>query len=513
MSQEGPKKGSEPIQVLEAESDPPAEGSSSVVSVETSTGKAILIKREGGQEIEKEEELEKPDLRAFRDRPMEHLQEASQRKFEVVGVEGDSDLEDMTISEEEEEVAKLSTQKRAMYKEMKDLMTVQGRLKGRIPGFREGIQMLVTGRYPGVPSDVVKPYVIPEEGAQADIHRIPPPQVDQLIRSHDAKIPRRSVPIRPGRKGVVLSIDPYSDDELYELDNIEDSIVKTIVLESEKRRTKEEPQEEGTAKEKETEAAAASIEPEQPSTSTEECIVIPDVIDQKRADEYLEGVEPESDLDDAETISSTSAADYDRKEAEDLLDKISSCHSALATHFNRMNEIILRMSKTQMAMYLGKVHYMSLIKPKPGVTEKVYVPEPIENEETSYVVGPGTHEEKLDSLVKSTPAWRILWAVALGDVLINKLSQAQASKKYSLAKTCIQRMLSQNPDHSKGGKQYQMEAKKRKAAEAKEEPAKGKKAKMVTAVAVPPGDNGSEDKTLPDLTWPLTEEDFPKVNL
>ena len=47
-----------------------------MVSVETSGEKAIVLKREGGQEIKKEE-LEKPDLRAFRDRPMEHLQEAS----------------------------------------------------------------------------------------------------------------------------------------------------------------------------------------------------------------------------------------------------------------------------------------------------------------------------------------------------------------------------------------------------------------------------------------------------
>ena len=342
----------------------------------------------------------------------------------------------------------------------------------------------------------------------------PLPRWNSLIRSHDARILRCTAPVWPGQKGVVLSIDPYSDDELYELDNIEDSIAKTIVLESERRCAKEEQQEKNTAQEKETEAAVASIlEPEQPSTSTEERIVAPDLINQERADEYLEGVEPESDLDDVETISSTSTADYDHEEAEDLLDKISSCHSALATHFNRMNEIVPRMSKTQIAMYLGKVHYMLLVKPEPGVTEKVYVPEPIENDETSYVVGPGTHEEKLDSLVKSTPAWRILWAVALGDVLINKLSQAQASKKYSIAKTRIQRMLSQNPDHSKGGKQYQIEAKKWKAAEAKEEPVKGKKAKMVTAVAMPPEDDGGEDKKLPNLTWPLAEEDFPEVDL
>ena len=129
MSQKRPEKDSESIQILEVESDPPTEGSSNMISVKTSGEKAIVLKQEGSLEIEKEEELEKPDLRAFRDRPMEHLQEASQRKFEVVevvGVEMDSDLEEMTISEEEEEVAKFGTKKRAMHKEMKDLMTVQG---------------------------------------------------------------------------------------------------------------------------------------------------------------------------------------------------------------------------------------------------------------------------------------------------------------------------------------------------------------------------------------------------
>ena len=387
----------------------------------------------------------------------------------------DSDLEEMTISEEEEEVAKLSTEKKVMHKEMKDLMTVQGRLRGRIPSFSEGIQMLITSRFPSVPSDMVKPYVIPKEGAQADIHRIPPPQVEQLIRSHDARIPRRTVHVHPGRKGVVLSIDPYSDDELYELDNIEDSITKMIVLELEKRCAKEEQQEKDTVQETETEAAVASIlEPEQPSTSTEERIIVLDVINQEHADEYFEGVEPKSDLENAETISSTSTADYDHEEAEDLLDKISSCHSALATHFNRLNEIVPRMSKTQMAMYLGKVHYMSLVKPEPGVTEKVYAPELVQSDETSYVVGPGTHEEKLDSLVKLAPAWRILWVVALGDILINKLSQVQASKKYAIAKTCIQRMVSQNPDHSKGGEAVSNKGEKAKSSQSQGRTSQGK---------------------------------------
>ena len=49
--------------------------------------------------------------------------------------------------------------------------------------------MLITGRYPGVPSDMIKPYAIPEEGTQADIHRIPPPQVSTVNQ-----VPRRKDP-------------------------------------------------------------------------------------------------------------------------------------------------------------------------------------------------------------------------------------------------------------------------------------------------------------------------------
>ena len=127
-----------------------------------------------------------------------------------------------------------------------------------------------------------------------------------------------------------------------------------------------------------------SVSEQQPSTSvTEERVVVPDLISQERADEYVEGVEPESDLEDAETISSTSTADNDRVEAEDLLDKISSCHSVLTTHFNQLNAIVPRMSKTQLAMYLGKIHYMPLVKPEPGTTAKLYMPEPAESDETS----------------------------------------------------------------------------------------------------------------------------------
>ena len=62
----------------------------------------------------------------------------------------------MATSEEERQVGQLSEMQKLEYKEMKDLMAVQGHLKGLIPGFRKCIQMQVTGHYPGVPTAEIK---------------------------------------------------------------------------------------------------------------------------------------------------------------------------------------------------------------------------------------------------------------------------------------------------------------------------------------------------------------------
>ena len=87
------------------------------------------------------------------------MEEASKRKYEVVGTEMSTEYEDMGTSEEERQVQSLSKIEQLQHREMKDMMTVQGRLKGQIPGFKEGIQMQITGRFPGVPSTEVKKYI------------------------------------------------------------------------------------------------------------------------------------------------------------------------------------------------------------------------------------------------------------------------------------------------------------------------------------------------------------------
>ena len=332
---------------------------------------------------------------------------------------------------------------------MKDLMTIQGRLKGQVPGFGSGIQAYVTGRFPGIPSELAKPYVIEETGDKADLlTQMLPAQIDSLIQEHDQAIPRRDIVVRPGRRGITMSIDPNSDDEIYEISAIEDSLEDVIKLTGKKK--------EGAVKQVVSEQKEKKDQPSTSVSTTDDRVLVPDVISQGMANEYSREEKLEEDSD-AKTISSTSTADYDREEAEDLLDKISSCHTALATHYNKMNEIVPHMTKTQLAQYLGKVHIMNIVKPK-GVVSKTYTSEP-DTSEIKFVVRGETHEEKLQELVNTVPAHQLMLAIAIGDIHLNKLLYDQASQKYQVSKSRIQRAISGKAEHKKGGKQYELEKK------------------------------------------------------
>ena len=427
MADEPSTSSKKDISIDETKSDPPPQGPSNIIKVTTKGGKVIVVKREGDVQVQYEHELEKPDLREFKLRPIEKFQQASQQKYNVVGITMEKEYDEITESDEEREVAKLSKREQEQHREMKDLMTIQGRLKGQVPGFGSGIQAYVMGRFPGIPSELAKPYVIEETGSKADLlTRMLPAQIDTLIQEHDRAIPRRDVVVRPGRKGITLSIDPNSDDEIYEINNIDDSLTDVIKL----TRTKEASvtqtrQMVGAQKEKDTQL------------KKDDRVLVPDVISEQIAEEYIkeEGLD-DNEPSDAETISSTSTADYDREEAEDLLDKISSCHTALATHYNKMNEIVPHMTKMQLAQYLGKVHIMNIVKPE-GVVSKTYTSEP-DTSEIKFVVRGETHEEKLQKLVNTVPAHQLMLAIAIGDIHLNKLSYDQASQKYQVSKSCIQ---------------------------------------------------------------------------
>ena len=176
------------------------------------------------------------------------------------------------------------------------------------------------------------------------------------------------------------------------------------------------------------------------------------------------------------------------------------------------------MTNAQLANYMGKVHIMPLVKAESGSVTKTYTEETTP-EEFKFVMQGETHEEKLDSLTKNIPVKRIMLAVALGDVLLNKLSHSQASMKYGFSKTMIQRSLSGKAEHKKGGKQYQQErkcktkqeastsAKKRREDEEDEE----EEAQLTPALF----DQPKEQETLPDLAPEEDDHDtqFPLVDI
>ena len=426
-----------------------------------------------------------------------------------MGITMEKEYDEITESDEEREVAKLSKREQEQHREMKDLMTIQGRLKGQVPGFGSGIQAYVTGRFPGIPSELAKPYVIEETGDKADLlTRMPPAQIDSLIQEHDRAIPRRDIVVRPGRRGITMSIDPNSDDEIYEISAIEDSLEDVIKLTGKKK--------ESAVKQVVSEQKEKKDQPSTSISTTDDRVLVPDVISKGMADEYSKEEKLEEDSD-AETISSTSTADFNREEAEDLLDKISSCQTVLSQHYNRLNQIVPHMTNAQLANYMGKIHIMPLVKAESGPVTKTYTEETTA-EEYKFVMQGETHEDKLDSLVRNVPAKRIMLAIALGDVLLNKLSHSQASMKYGFSKTMIQRTLSGKIEHKKGGKQYQQE-RKRKTEQDASEPVKKRKndqnkdeEEEVRPVSVLFQQTKEQD-ILPDLVEDDDDDQFPKVKI
>ena len=109
-------------------------------------------------------------------------------------MEGDEDeieleYDKMTESDIEKEVQKMKPEQRAHFKEVKDLLTIQARLKGKIPTMGYLVQTYKSGQYPGIPSDIVERHVEMETPEKQDLHKMKAERVDTLITEHDRRIP------------------------------------------------------------------------------------------------------------------------------------------------------------------------------------------------------------------------------------------------------------------------------------------------------------------------------------
>ena len=122
-----------------------------VVVAMSSKGKPVTVtKIEDPIKIKGEGKVENIDLKAFKERPIKYLKEALLREYQIEGNEDEIELEydqmtDDSDSDIEKEVEKMKPEQKAYFKEVKDLFTIQARLKGKISTMSHLIQTYISG--------------------------------------------------------------------------------------------------------------------------------------------------------------------------------------------------------------------------------------------------------------------------------------------------------------------------------------------------------------------------------
>ena len=106
-------------------------------------------------------------------------------------------------------------------------------------------------------------------------------------------------------------------------------------------------------------------------------------------------------------------------------------------------------------------------------------------------------------------------AIAIGDIHLNKLLYDQASQKYQISKSRIQRAISGKADHKKGGKQYHLEWKHKASGDTTSsmKAKKGKTDKVPEPAIFPSTSEIQGQETLPNLTQEEGDEEFPDVDI
>ena len=152
--------------------------------------KEMVVLSEKGRKISIKTEAASSSMKPFEERPVEHEEEASKRKYEVIGTDIETEYEEMDTEEEEHEVRKLTKEELEMYHQYKEFYTIQGRTKGKIPSFGYIHRLKVKECYPGVPSDIAEMLSHPIEGEVQDIDHITEQEIIKIEQKH-AMVPRR----------------------------------------------------------------------------------------------------------------------------------------------------------------------------------------------------------------------------------------------------------------------------------------------------------------------------------
>ena len=140
----------------------------------------MVVLSEKGRKISIKTEMASSSMEPFEEQPVEHEEEASKRKYEVIGTDIETEYEDMDTEEEESEVRKLTKEELEMYHQYKEFYTIQGRTKGKIPSFGYIHRLKVEEHYPGVPSDIAGMLSHPIEGEVQDIDCIAEQEIIEI---------------------------------------------------------------------------------------------------------------------------------------------------------------------------------------------------------------------------------------------------------------------------------------------------------------------------------------------
>ena len=145
--------------------------------------KEMVVLSEKGRRISIKTEVASSSMKPFEEQPVEHEEEASKRKYEVIGTNIETEYEEMD-TEEECKVTKLTKEELEMYHQYKEFYTIQGRTKGKMPGFGYIHRLKVKECYPGVPSDVAEMLSHPIEGEVQDIDHITEQEIIKIEQKH-----------------------------------------------------------------------------------------------------------------------------------------------------------------------------------------------------------------------------------------------------------------------------------------------------------------------------------------
>ena len=247
----------------------------------------MVVYSEKGKKISIKTEVASSLMKPFEKWPVEHKEEASKRKYEVIGTDIETEYEEIDTEEEESEVRKLTKEELEVYQQYKEFYTIQGRTKGKIPSFSYIHWLKVKECYPGVLSDVAEMLSHPIEGEVQDIDHITEQEIIEIEKKH-AMVPWRWVTIRPKKRTIILCIDPDSDlDVVIEEGDFRE---RCVIIKGEERNIEEEAEQ---ADDKQSEwLTEAGTEPGMSLTAEQET----------------------EDKD--ETISSTLTQDFDREKVE-----------------------------------------------------------------------------------------------------------------------------------------------------------------------------------------------------